>query len=102
MITQFKQTLAELQDQLQFINLETDDIIEKSLKSVEIAAAVVRTLKKQFLKNKDCSSEAEIDFFKNIKPKFTSLIIYHNTILEIETKIPGGGKRLRKSISTKN
>ncbi len=101
MITKFKQTLLELQDQLQFINLETDDIIKKSLKSVEMTAAVVRTLKKQFLKNKDYSSEAEIDFFKNIKPKFTSLLIYHNTILEIETKIPRGGKKITKEYINK-
>lgn len=101
MTTQFKQTLAELQDQLQFINLETDDIIEKSLKSVEITAAVLRTLRKQFLKNKCYGSEAEIDFFKNIKPKFTSLIIYHNAILAIETNIPRGGKKITKEYINK-
>jgi hypothetical protein len=101
MTTQFKQTLAELQDQLQFINLETDDIIEKSLKSVEITAAVLRTLRKQFLKNKCYGSEAEIDFFKNIKPKFTSLIIYHNAILAIETNIPRGGKKITKDYINK-
>ncbi len=101
MTTQFKQTLAELQDQLQFINLETDDIIEKSLKSVEITAAVLKTLRKQFLKNKYYGSEAEIDFFKNIKPKFTSLIIYHNTILAIETNIPRGGKKITKEYINK-
>ena len=101
MTTKFKQTLVELQEQLQFINLETDDIYKKSLTSVEMTAAVVRTLKKQFLKNKDYSSEAEIDFFKNIKPKFTSLLIYHNTILEIETKIPRGGKKITKQYINK-
>lgn len=101
MTTQFKQTLAELQDQLQFINLETDDIIEKSLKSVEITAAVLKTLRKQFLKNKYYGSDAEIDFFKNIKPKFTSLIIYHNTILAIETNIPRGGKKITKEYINK-
>ena len=76
MSAKFKQTLFELNEQLSFINLEMDDIITKSLKSVDITVKIINVLKKQFLKDKTISLDSEIDFFKNIKPKFTSLYIY--------------------------
>lgn len=92
----FKQTLFELTEQLSFINLEMDDLITKSVKSIEITLKVIINLKKQFLKDKTMSLDSEIDFFKNIKPKFTSLYIYHNTIFKIETKMPHGGEKITK------
>ena len=66
MSTKFKQMLFELTEQLSFINLEMDDSIAKSEKSVELTLKAIDNLKKQFLKNKTISSETEIDFFKNI------------------------------------
>ncbi|MFY8181948.1 MAG: RteC domain-containing protein [Flavobacterium sp.] len=35
-------------------------------------------------------------FFKEIKPQFTSKIIYYNPILKIEMKKPNGGNRILK------
>lgn len=96
MSAKFKQMLFELTEQLSFINLELDDSISKSEKSVEISIKACNNLKKQFLKEKTISSEKEIDFFKNIKPKFTSLYIYHNAVFKIETKMPHGGDRITK------
>ena len=101
MSTKFKQMLFELTEQLSFINLEMDDSIAKSEKSVELTLKAIDNLKKQFLKNKTISSETEIDFFKNIKPKFASLYIYHNAIFKIETKMPHGGDRITKKYLNK-
>ncbi|GAQ49333.1 hypothetical protein FPN187_contig00013-0018 [Flavobacterium psychrophilum] len=92
----FKQTLFELNEQLNFINLEMDDLVTKSVKSTEITLKVINNIKKQFLKDKTMSLDSEIDFFKNIKPKFTSLYIYHNAIFKIETKMPHGGEKITK------
>ena len=78
-----------------------DDSIAKSEKSVELTLKAIDNLKKQFLKNKTISSETEIDFFKNIKPKFASLYIYHNAIFKIETKMPHGGDRITKKYLNK-
>ena len=96
MSMKFKEMLFELTEQLSFINLELDDPIAKSEKSIEITIKVISNLKKQFLKNKTISHDVEIDFFKNIKPKFTALYIYHNAIFKIETKMPHGGNRIIK------
>ncbi|MFN7676644.1 RteC domain-containing protein [Flavobacterium sp.] len=101
MSTKFKQMLFELTEQLNFINLEMDDSIAKSEKSLELTLKAIDNLKKQFLKNKTISSDTEIDFFKNIKPKFTSLSIYHNAIFKIETKMPHGGDFITKKYLNK-
>ena len=101
MSPKFKQLLFELTEQLNFISLEIDDPITKSEKSLEITLIVISNLKKQFLKDKKISVDSEIDFFKNIKPKFTSLSIYHNAIFKIETKMPHGGDRITKKYLNK-
>ncbi len=101
MNTKFKQMLIDLTDQLNFINLEIDESIAKSQKSVELTLIAIDKLKKQFLKNKTISTDNEIDFFRNIKPKFTSLYIYHNAIFKIETKMPHGGERITKKYLNK-
>lgn len=101
MSPKFKQLLFELTEQLNFISLEIDNPITKSEKSLEITLIVISNLKKQFLKDKIISVDSEIDFFKNIKPKFTSLSIYHNAIFKIETKMPHGGDRITKKYPNK-
>lgn len=101
MSPKFKQLLFELTEQLNFISLEIDNPITKSEKSLEITLIVISNLKKQFLKDKIISVDSEIDFFKNIKPKFTSLSIYHNAIFKIETKMPHGGDRITKKYLNK-
>jgi hypothetical protein len=78
-----------------------DDSIAKSEKSLELTLKAIGNLKKQFLKNKTFSPDTEIDFFKNIKPKFTSLSIYHNAIFKIETKMPHGGDHITKKYLNK-
>ena len=83
MSIKFKQMLFELTEQLSFINIELDDSIAKSEKSVQVSLLIYNKLKKQFLKEKSISDEFQIDFFKNVKPKFTSLYIYHNAIYKI-------------------
>ena len=97
----YKQLLFELTEQLSFINLEIDNPIAKSEKSVQVSLLTYNKLKKQFLKEKSISDELQIDFFKNVKPKFTSLYIYHNAIYKIETKMPRGGNRIAKKYLNK-
>jgi hypothetical protein len=90
------QLLEDLCEQLNFIDLEIDDPILRSENAVNIIANSIKKLKLIFEKEKIKSSEQEINFFKNIKPKFTSKLIYYNTIFKIETKKPHGGERILK------
>lgn len=92
----YNQLLTELTEQLNFIDLEIDDTLVRCEKAIEITVKSIQKLKTLFLKEKLKSQEQEIDFFKNIKPKFTSKLIYYNIVYKIETKIPHGGERVVK------
>lgn len=88
--------LTNLNDQLNFTDLEIDDPIQRSESAINIIVNSIEKLKANFEKEKVKSLEYEIDFFKNIKPKFTSKLIYYNAIFKIETKKPHGGERILK------
>lgn len=90
------QLLEDLNEQLNFLNLEIDDNLVRCEKAIEITLKSVQKLKMLFLKENFKSIDKEIDFFKNIKPKFTSKLIYYNLIYKIEAQIPYGGERVLK------
>lgn len=88
--------LSKLNEQLNFTDLEIDDPILRSENALNVIVNSIEKLKEIFEKEKIKSQEYEIDFFKNIKPKFTSKLIYYNAIFKIETKKPHGGERILK------
>lgn len=88
--------LSELNEQLNFVDLEIDNEIKRCEKGIEITIKAIENLKKLTQKNGFKSEDEEICFFKNIKPEFTSKIIYYNTIFNIEMKKPNGGNRVIK------
>ena len=90
------QLLSNLSEQLNFTDLEIDDPIQRSESAINIIINSIEKLKVIFEKEKVKSQEIEIDFFKNIKPRFTSKLIYYNTVFKIETKKPHGGERILK------
>lgn len=96
MKSETNQLLTDLSEQLNFINLEIDDTLIRCEKAIEIIIKSIDKLKVIFL-NENCKSqEQEIEFFKNIKPKFTSKLIYYNVIYKIEARLPNGGQRVMK------
>ena len=88
--------LFDLNEQLNFIDLEIDNQITRSENSIEIILKVLINLKNIISKFKFKSETEEILFFKEIKPQFSSKIIYYNSILKIEMKRPNGGNRILK------
>ena len=90
------QLLSKLNEQLNFTDLEIDDPIVRSENAINMIITSIEKLKQIFEKEKNKSQELEIDFFKNIKPKFTSKLIFYNAIFKIETKKPHGGERILK------
>lgn len=90
------QLFSKLNEQLNFADLEIDNPIQRSESAINIIVNSIEKLKIIFEKEKNKSQEIEIDFFKNIKPKFTSKLIYYNAIFKIETKKPHGGERILK------
>jgi hypothetical protein len=80
------QLLTNLSEQLNFIDLEIDNPIEKYEKAIEISIKSKKNLRILIQKSSFKFDEEEIHFFKEIKPQFTSKIIYYNTIFNIEMK----------------
>lgn len=84
MNAKYNQLLRELIEQLNFIDLEIDNTLVRCEKAIEIITKSVKKLNAQFIKDNFTSEVQEIEFFKNIKPKFTSKLIYYNIIYKIE------------------
>jgi len=61
---------TELDSQLQFIRLETEEPIKAAELSIEVLLSVIENLKKFTVKYKFRNTTEEILFFKTIKPTF--------------------------------
>lgn len=93
MYNYYKSIISELDNHLNFISIEIDNPIKLSEQAIDYVLKTIENVKKQILKNKFKSQGEEIEFFKNIKPKILSKLIYHNAIYKIETRKPYGGKK---------
>ena len=87
---------SNLNEQLNFIDLEIDNQIKKCEKAIEVILISIASVKKYVSKNNFKSETEEIHFFKELKPHFTSKLIYFNMIYKIEMKRPNGGNRILK------
>lgn len=88
MVDYANKLLTELEDQLKFIDLEQDDPLKSSQLSIDVCLKAVGKLKSIILKHKFKSQGEEIKFFKAVKPKFLSPLIYHLKIFKIESRKP--------------
>lgn len=88
--------LNNLNEQLNFIDLEIDNQIKKCEQAINIILKSINELKKATTKSNFKSQSEEILFFKEIKPQFTSKLIYFNRVYKIEMKKPNGGNRILK------
>lgn len=84
----------ELEEQLNFIHLETEDELKKAELSIQVTLKVIDRLKTYIIKYKFHNQNEEIIFFKQLKPKFLSRLIYFNRIYIIETHKPHGGLKI--------
>ena len=80
MINRTHTLLHNLTEQFYFIDLETDNLVHKSEKAIEICIESINKLKKLISKYNFKSQQEEILFFKEIKPQFNSKRIYYNTL----------------------
>lgn len=88
--------LNNLNEQLNFIDLEIDDQIKKCEQAITVILKSINELKKAATKTNFKSKSEEIQFFKENKPQFTSKLIYFNRVYKIEMKKPNGGNKILK------
>ena len=94
MIAFSRKVLSVLEDELQIIAFDFDNPIVMCEKSIETTAKYLFEIKTYILEKGFESMEDEILFFKTIKPKFTSKLIYFKKVRNLESRKPLGSKRI--------
>jgi len=85
--------ITELDEETNFYSSEIGDTLQLSEKLIELTLKKISLLKR-FIDDKGFEkTEDEIYFFKELKPKIVSKLIYYNAIYKIESKRPYGGER---------
>ncbi|PRZ22834.1 RteC domain-containing protein [Flavobacterium granuli] len=85
--------MSELEHQLKLIHLETENKVQLAEQAIENSVAALEKLKTFFIKYKQLNKKEEIEFFRDIKPKFAAKLIYYNEIYNIETNKSFGSQK---------
>lgn len=86
--------LATLEEQLNSIAREHEVILKRSELCFFTCKTALDQLKDFIIDYKFKSTSEEINFFKEVKPRFTSRLIFHLMLYNIETKKPNGGNEI--------
>lgn len=87
----------QLQEQLAFITHETSCPVKRAELSIPICINALDELKRLLKKHAFKAIKDEIYFFKNLKPKITSKLIFNLYVFNIEMRKPqGSGKQTKK------
>jgi hypothetical protein len=93
MIFKFSERLYEdLNSALGALKLEEKQLIKRLEQSVHVCIKYFTRLKDFYKENEPTGKEERIRFFKEIKPKFKSLLIFHQALLRIESRRIIGNK----------
>lgn len=87
----------ELESNLQAVQTNAQEPIIFAEAAVYIMMDILDKLKNFCIKYKFQNQSQEIHFFKEIKPSFTSKLIYYNEIYTTETNCPFGGTKAHRS-----
>jgi hypothetical protein len=93
MIFKFTERLYEdLDAALGALKLNEKQLIKRLEESVLVCVKFFTRLRDFYKENEPKSIEDKIRFFKEVKPKFKGLLIFHQALLRIETRRTIGGK----------
>ena len=77
-----------MQEKLAEVQESNKELIVKQSNYIEIIKSHTYGLKNYLYQYEFRSPQEEIDFFKNVKPKFVSLLLYHSELFDIEVSKP--------------
>jgi RteC protein len=81
---------TELMEKLDMLRVGSDNILVVSQGAIRIVSEKLEFLRSYVMKNPLKNKNEEIQFFKDIKPRFYSQFIYYLKIFHIETYRPNG------------
>lgn len=97
MMTEFINELyIELENQIKLLAIEVDDIFERAEASINISTKIIDRLKEFIINNRFADDDEEILFFKEIKPRFISTLIFYINVYNIETNRPNGSIQIKR------
>ena len=96
-MSSFYDTLfSEMESRLEEIAAVVEEPLMFSEEAIKTIIAFIEKLKLHFGQSNCETQSDEINFFKVIKPKFLSALIYHNEILRIESNRPSSNREQRR------
>ena len=88
-VSEFTTSLyEEMEQSLVEIDFKDTSSLQNSRLCAGTILSYIFRLKEFVNANKFLSNEEEVDFFKHLKPKFFSLLIYHQKIVNIQSHVP--------------
>lgn len=88
--------LLEIDSEVDRFDIYGYDIIENSLKMIDLIQSYIDRLREKVIVHEFSSQEEEIVFFKELKPQVLSKQLYFNKIYCIESKFPTGSNEAAK------
>lgn len=95
----YNRILQKLEHDIQDIEIESDNSIQRVEIIIELIVKSLSEVKEYVLKNGFKNTDVEIHFFKHQKPAIVSKLIYYNAIYKIETKKPNDAKAIKKYLN---
>lgn len=102
MLHEFTSTLYDKMDKiLSEINSTETNVIQRFQASSSAILEVMSTLKEYVINYKFTDKADEINFFKNVKPRFLSKMIYFRKVFEMQSRLPLGSPEDEKNFYLK-
>lgn len=92
----YEHVVTELTKDLQELETGPGDILSKSEKGIRMAGRAMLRLKQEVIGRGFTNREDECRFFKHIKPRIASRLIYYSRLFTIESKRPRSSKKAQK------
>ena len=93
----YEESLAELRAELALLDGESIKPIERLKHTLPLISGMLKDIKNEVLENGFQSVEAEIHFFKFVKPAFYALQIYEVDLYNLATNVPPGTGEMQKA-----
>lgn len=95
-ILKYKTILNKTENELNQLQMEVDDGLLLSEKSISICLKKLAELRTSVVTKGFIDETSEIIFFKEIKPRLVVHLIYHNSVYKIETNRPNGSSKIKR------
>ena len=93
---EYQKIIADLDEKLVELKSARYHILVQSEKAVAFCNLALIQMRDLVLKNGFENQQDEIEFFKKVKPKVYSQLIYHNQIFKIESKRPNSSDKVQR------